>query len=58
MSSLQLETAGGINRSHEVTSDDGMLLFPLGNLSHTSIFYYWADRLCMNISLIVLSKEY
>jgi hypothetical protein len=30
----------GINRSHEVTSDDGMLLSPFGNLSHTSILYY------------------
>jgi hypothetical protein len=30
----------GINRSHEVTYDGGMLLFPFGNLSHTSILYY------------------
>ena len=30
----------GINRSHEVTYDGDMLLFPFANLSHNSILYY------------------
>jgi hypothetical protein len=41
-------------------SSIGLLLFPFGNLSHTSRLYYWADTFMhkYEYNLIALSREY